>query len=168
VATLVCTHIFPDSVPSSRHQNWQEKHAEHAWNPVDEDHLLFPCSSKLPISHKHTEVLKNYSCLPTSFQPNNITSTYQKSMSDRTATDIVATPSLDIVNRRTFFKQRHAISAGEIAFFVCPVPGCKRDFGPAAQLVDLYSHLDEPVHWDYFDTHGVQCVTRCGRGYTPM
>ena len=60
----------------------------------------------------------------------------------------------DIAAGDDFPEHHEAMAAGGTAFFKCPVPDCKRSFGPATELTEFYLHLEEPVHWDYFDKHG--------------
>ena len=69
---------------------------------------------------------------------------------DRTAGDVAADFQLTL---------------GATASLRRPVPGCIRDFNPSARVSDFYAHLENPVHWVYYDENGLQCGFGCGRGF---
>jgi len=113
---------------------------------VDENHLLFPASSKSPINNLHKEALEKTNSLPASFQPNDLTSTYKKDLLEQIAAEVATSTASDMAKTAILAEHHRLLSAGATTLLVCPVPRCKRDFGTAARLYDLLVLLDGLVH----------------------
>lgn len=56
-------------------------------------------------------------------------------------------------------------NATATAIFKCPIPRCRQTFSLTATLLDLFLHLEDPVHWMHVDRHGLRCMFDCGGGF---
>ena len=123
---------------------------------ADNDAHLFPGFSKLSVDSRHTTAFENHG------RATNFRST-SKGMED---IELQRHSATDIAETQEFSYYHKALAAGAIAFFECPVPGCERVFSPITEISQFYNHLEDAVHWGYFDANGpVQCELDCGRAF---
>jgi hypothetical protein len=104
----------------------------------DNDGLLFSGSRKLVVRDSHKRAFNEYG-MATEFGGS------WKGYEDIEFRTQIAG---DIAAGEDFPEYHDTMAASATAFFNCLVPDCKRDFGPAIELTDFYTHLQEAVHWD--------------------
>jgi hypothetical protein len=124
------------------------------------DAYTFPGSSQLIVDEPYKAEFQKYGKFPL----------FRRGINGQQDIESQKQTATDIAERVDFPQYHDAMIAGGIALFKCPVPGCKADFGPVVELYRFYTHLEDALHWAYFDTHGpIICEFGCGRAFVnPM
>ncbi|KAH0282938.1 hypothetical protein M436DRAFT_61846 [Aureobasidium namibiae CBS 147.97] len=155
-ATLVSKRARLSSVPTVYDSSVYSE-TPHAFAAVIRDidehdeRFVFPGASQMTVKCHHMQAFNDHGMKPT-FVNTKTREKFDNYLLDRTAADVAAAAKGDV-------------PPGATVLFKCPVPGCKRGFGPSTLVSEFYNHLEDPVHWVYYDDHGIQCGFGCGRGF---